>query len=242
MHIRTWHLELGVVALVLSIVALLTSNNLVQWIGVGAVTLTFAHAQVATRLAEREEQRGRTQAAVECYYMAQHYFVGKELLWLCYFTLLQAWTALVGVGLFLVYPFWRRWWRQHHPLGSRTKWTWKGPYKPSTDVGEFIAVLAEPTKQERAQWAADSGDSSCSACGVAWTKHHYTCTGSSYEEMKSTLQALVRAGKLSATPTREERIDFAYSNVKLSNPAVTRKMVEEAADRLDREAKGQPTE
>jgi hypothetical protein len=187
MQVRTWHLELSVVALVLSAVALITSNNLIQWIGVGAVTLTFAHAQVATRLAEREEHRGRSQATVECYYMAQRYFVGKELLWLVYFVLLQAWTALVGVGLFLVYPIWRRWWRQRHPLGGRTKWTWRGPQ-------------------------ADS-----------------------YEEMKRVLQDLVRAGKLSATPTREERIDFAYSNVKLSNPAITREMVEEAADRLDQE-------
>lgn len=42
-------------------------------------------------------------------------------------------------------------------------------------------------------------------------------------------------GEIRKLPTREQRIDFAYGNCKLSNPDVTREMVERAVDEIDAE-------
>jgi hypothetical protein len=114
--LRTWQCELVVVAAALSAVTLVTGGHLADWIATLAVTLTFAHAQVADRLAEREAARARP--AVECHAVASRYFVAKELLWCGVFALHRSWPALVGVGLFLAYPAWRRWWRARHPLSA----------------------------------------------------------------------------------------------------------------------------
>ena len=113
--IRTWHIELAVVAVVLGAIALITGGP-VEWFGAGAVTLSFAHAQVADRLAEREAARSTDQQMVECHRWATRYLVGKETLWLLYFMLHASWTALAGVGLFLAYPVWRRTWRRARPV------------------------------------------------------------------------------------------------------------------------------
>ena len=104
----TWHVELAVVASILFSVALVTGGR-VELVGAGAVSLSFAHAQVADRLAEREA--ARAVATVECHRWATRYLVGKEALWLVYFVALHAWSALAGVALFLAYPVWRRLWR-----------------------------------------------------------------------------------------------------------------------------------
>lgn len=47
------------------------------------------------------------------------------------------------------------------------------------------------------------------------------------------LLALIRARPdlFGKTPSREQRADFAYGNTKLSNPEVTRAMVERAIDK-----------
>ena len=50
---KTWHLEMLVVALVLSTVAFFSDRGWVEWVGVVAVLLTFAHVQVADRPAAR---------------------------------------------------------------------------------------------------------------------------------------------------------------------------------------------
>lgn len=63
--VRTWHAELAFVVLVLAAVAALSGGGSVEWVGVGAVSLSFAHAQVADRLAEREASRAV--AGVDCY-------------------------------------------------------------------------------------------------------------------------------------------------------------------------------
>jgi hypothetical protein len=113
---RTWQLELGAVAAILVIVALATGGGALELVGAGAVTLSFAHAQVADRLAEREA--ARSAATVECHRWATRYLVGKEALWLTYFVAHRSWSALAGVVLFLAYAPWRRWWRARHPLGA----------------------------------------------------------------------------------------------------------------------------
>lgn len=113
---KTWHFELGVVAAVLAAVVVGSGSydSYVEWIGAAAVTLSFAHAQVADRLAEKDAAREKP--SVECHKWATRYLLGKEVLWLAYFIIHQSWSALAGVGLFLVFPAWRRWWRRQKPL------------------------------------------------------------------------------------------------------------------------------
>lgn len=113
---RTWHIELGVVAAILLAVAIATGGGVIELLGAGAVTLSFAHAQVADRLAEREASRARP--SVVCHRWATRYLIGKEALWLAYFVAHRSWSALAGVVLFLAYAPWRRWWRARRPLGA----------------------------------------------------------------------------------------------------------------------------
>lgn len=107
---KTWQAELGVVAAVLVTVAIATGGGALELVGAGAVALSFAHAQVADRLAERDAARERP--SVACHAWATRYLVGKETLWLAYFTAHRSWSALAGVVLFLAYTPWRRWWRR----------------------------------------------------------------------------------------------------------------------------------
>ena len=46
------------------------------------------------------------------------------------------------------------------------------------------------------------------------------------------IRALRDSGKMPKRPTRDEAIDWAYGNTVLSNPNVTREMVERAYDEL----------
>jgi len=115
---RTWRVEMLVVATVLLAVVAFTNGGGLELLGAGAVLLSFAHAQVADRLAEREASRARP--SVECHRWATRYLIGKESLWLVYFVLHHSWSALAGVGLFLAYSPWRRYWRTHHPLKLET--------------------------------------------------------------------------------------------------------------------------
>lgn len=106
---KTWQKEALAVALALALVAYYKQQPL-EWLGALAVLLTFCHAQIGFRLSEAEAARAitKTKVQVECYWKLQYYFVAKELCWFVYFGLLGAWSALVGVVVFLLYPVWRR--------------------------------------------------------------------------------------------------------------------------------------
>ncbi len=114
---KTWQLESIFVLVVLVGVALISQKGVVEWIGVGAVWLTFMHASVANRLEEAERVRANTTDArlVHCYQWISRYFYMKEVLWFLYFFLLGAWSALAGSILFLLYGPWRHLWRRHNP-------------------------------------------------------------------------------------------------------------------------------
>jgi len=99
-----------VVAGALAVTLLATRAPRIEWIGAGAVLLSFAHAQVAERYAEKD--RERTVPDVSCRAWLRRYFIGKEALWVIYFATRGAWSALVGCGVFLAYPAWRAWWRR----------------------------------------------------------------------------------------------------------------------------------
>lgn len=107
----TWHFESLVVATILLVVNVSVHRgiNLVEVIGSCAVLFSFMHASVAERLAEREAQRNVK--TVHCYRWLTRYFVAKEIGWFVYFLVHHAWSALVGVIVFLLYPVWRRYYR-----------------------------------------------------------------------------------------------------------------------------------
>ena len=97
---------------------------LADWIALVGVGYSFAHASVADRLAESEGDRATAGQAptIECYGKLQKSFVRREIAWLLTFLLLQSWSALAGVFIFLAYPAWRRVWRASYPFrrqGSR---------------------------------------------------------------------------------------------------------------------------
>lgn len=66
---------------------------------------------------ERAEQAWTIQ--VECHWKLKWYLVSKEICWLGYFVYLGAWSALVGVVLFLLYPLWRHWYRSKWPVEEK---------------------------------------------------------------------------------------------------------------------------
>lgn len=51
-----------------------------------------------------------------------------------------------------------------------------------------------------------------------------------YEDLKAKVQSFLAAGRIPSTPTREQRIDFAYGNTKLENAEITRDMAVQAVD------------
>lgn len=112
---KTWRLEMLVVAAVLLAVNILTHKLFtIEVLAAFAVLMSFGHAQIADRLAEQESLRAIP--AVECFKKMAYYFVAKEVFWFLYFLLNHSYSALVGVFLFLAYPIWRRFYRRHYQL------------------------------------------------------------------------------------------------------------------------------
>lgn len=112
--IRTWQVEFAFVAIALASMVTV-SGTWIELLGALCVLATFGHAQVADRLAEREQLR--THPEVECHGWARRYWVLKEAGWLVYFLILGCWSPLVGVGVFIAYPAWRSWYRRRWPVG-----------------------------------------------------------------------------------------------------------------------------
>lgn len=108
---KTWQAEAFVALAVLALVAVIGGNHATEWIGVGAVWLSFMHGQVSDRMVER--QAALATPDVHCWRWARVYFAGKELLWVAYFVAHHSYSALVGCALFLAYPAWRAWYRRH---------------------------------------------------------------------------------------------------------------------------------
>lgn len=111
---KAWRFELLIVAHVLVVTWAFTGAQWLELVGAAAVLLALAHAQIADRMAEREAQK--RDPDVPCWRWSRRYFMGKELLWLAYFVGHRSWSALVGVGVFLLYPLWRAWYRARFPF------------------------------------------------------------------------------------------------------------------------------
>ena len=115
---KTWHYEAAVALSILLLPTLILGGTLVGYVGVFAVFMGFLHGQVASRSSERDADKasqGSTDV-LPCHRKEMIYFLLKEVGWFVYFVMLQAWPALIGVGLFLIYRVWRKWYRQHYPL------------------------------------------------------------------------------------------------------------------------------
>jgi len=108
-------LEHAAVAFVLLATWATSGFGWLEFAGCAAVQCAFGHAAIADRFAEREALR--TVPEVECHRSSLRYFVAKEVLWLAYFVGHKSWSAIVGVGVFLAYPAWRRWYRARFPIG-----------------------------------------------------------------------------------------------------------------------------
>lgn len=104
---------MAVVASVLAAVAA-ARGSWQEWIAAFAVLATFGHASVAERMREREAERDVP--AVDCHRSLWVYYGAKEVAWVAYFVATEAFAALVGCAVFLVYPAWRKWWRTRHTL------------------------------------------------------------------------------------------------------------------------------
>jgi hypothetical protein len=112
----TWHFEGMFAALLLCLVATLTTPQ--PWVGIGtwrafgitwvsaaAVFLSFLHGKVGYRMSEAMATTGAS--SVHCYEWSGRYWLGKELLWFVVFLLSGAYPAIVGNVIFMVYPAWR---------------------------------------------------------------------------------------------------------------------------------------
>jgi hypothetical protein len=115
---KTYHVEGGIVLLVLVMVAAFSDKTLVDYLGVIAIFFTFLHATIAEYLREAEAKRhlDNPESLNSCHHKLPYYFYAKEITWLLYFFLLGANAAIVGVLIFLLYQPWRRLWRKYHPL------------------------------------------------------------------------------------------------------------------------------
>ena len=104
-------------------VLFLTSAPLIEIVASLAVFFSFAHMKVSNRLEEREAYRIKNNTAdsfsVSYSHKITRYLYIKEFLWIVYFVLIGAWSALVGAFVFLLYPSWRRLWRKYHPLEKK---------------------------------------------------------------------------------------------------------------------------
>jgi hypothetical protein len=116
----TWHYEAALVAMLLIATAVLTSPSiqsalvggavmrsfLVIWLSAAAVFGSFLHAQVGTYMAE--DMHSTEKPLTECYYKLGEYWIYKEVLWFAVFFLSGAYPAIVGNAVFLIYPAWRK--------------------------------------------------------------------------------------------------------------------------------------
>jgi hypothetical protein len=126
--LKTWHIEGAVVAASLAgaLVAFGKAGDWREWLAALGVQIGFHHASVANRLQESQEMVQKhsgmldlmplTRAHhVECVAWLDRYWVLKECAWVAYFLSTGAVSALVGCAVFLLHPFWRRWYRARIP-------------------------------------------------------------------------------------------------------------------------------
>lgn len=115
---KTYHIEAGVLLVILLTVTFFTDKSWVEYLGVAAVFFAFMHATIAEYMREAEVERSMLgpELSTVCCHKLPYYFYAKEICWFLYFFLIGAHSALVGVIFFLLYQPWRRLWRKYNPI------------------------------------------------------------------------------------------------------------------------------
>lgn len=115
--VQAWVLESAFVLIVLLTTAIVSGKGWVEYLSVAAVFFTFKHASVSERLREANEANAKKAMAetTSCAHKLNQFFILKEILWVAFFALSGAWSALAGCGIFLLYAWWRKAYRTHHP-------------------------------------------------------------------------------------------------------------------------------
>ena len=116
---KAHYFETGFVFVVLAVTAILSDKGWVEWVGVFGVTFTFEYQVLSTYLREHAEARkkiGRHVISDFIYKQIQFLFYTKEAVWITYFLLLGAYSAIVGTIVFISYGIWRKLYRNEYPL------------------------------------------------------------------------------------------------------------------------------
>lgn len=106
---RMWKKEALVAACILGVVPII-KHDIWEVVGALAVFIGFMHGQIAERhnyVSAVMEKEGK-EVLVDCWKWSMRYFIGKEIMWIIYFIHLRAWSALIGCGLYALYPIWRK--------------------------------------------------------------------------------------------------------------------------------------
>ncbi|MCD5390142.1 MAG: hypothetical protein LR005_02050 [Candidatus Pacebacteria bacterium] len=120
--LHVFHIEDIFVIVVLAITAFVLKGDYIEWFGVLAVYLTFKHDVIAFRLEAAEEDREEHgKPFIKSYKAQTQYFYAKEAVWLIYFLLFGAWSGLVGVIIFLLYPTWHDIREKYHTKRKENK-------------------------------------------------------------------------------------------------------------------------
>lgn len=95
--------------------------DLVEVVGTLAVFVMTRRVSVADRMSETvaslpEAKLLSEKTPAACHVWFYRYLYLGEALWATYFVMKGAWAALVGVGLMLAYPAWRKYYRLHYPI------------------------------------------------------------------------------------------------------------------------------
>lgn len=105
-RIRTWMYEALFVALFLFCSLLYKDFEITEVICSFAVFATFLYGQVSDRMQEKQSEKENPD--VECYKWSNRYYISKEIMWILYFFMINSYAALIGAFIFLIYPFWRK--------------------------------------------------------------------------------------------------------------------------------------
>lgn len=120
--LHVFHIEDFFVASMLIATTLVLRGNYIEWFGVLAVFLTFKHDVIAFRLEAAEEDREEHgKPFVKSYKAQTQYFYAKESVWFIYFLLFSAWSGLIGVIIFLLYPTWHDIREKYHTKRKQNK-------------------------------------------------------------------------------------------------------------------------
>ncbi len=112
-----WQYEVLLVGILLIINLMIFDLRWQEWVAVIAIIFTFMHGQVARYLSEAEMIEYHSGSRIFQKRSSSHkesfFYLAKEIMWFAYFISLGAYTAILGTVLFIIYPFWRTFYRKY---------------------------------------------------------------------------------------------------------------------------------